>query len=986
MKMKPNLLLACSVFAASVFWPLSHVSAEEKYLMPTGTTGPSDPSKKFPWDPKPGPKTLTGKVLTYGKDPLGYTIPVKTLTIVNNSGQTVYPIMRDPNVAETAKGSKLPLYAPYDQLDREYRGYIGYKEGNKYYFGLKNNESITVPIPLVFWNGARIGIGTDGKFLTSTDPNPLRYRPASVRSIAPALSKNGVVMWYRSTDTISEAPNDDAEDQLAEWTIRDHKYMVNLKTIDQIPDTELVTLINYDISNVDNLYLPLAMQVTDAWVLPQVSGALPDPNKNGRWSPGSHPEANGWTGSVGDIESLQSKIRAFTAEGTEDKPNKLLGQYFKGKGWPFYNIPNPTNDPKQPLKIPSGANIFAQSPIKATPGSYEKAGDWSTVKFMLSSGGTEAKFVSLGNSIEVDPKGSSTVRLNPLEGKEKMNFLAPGMIVTANPAPEKPKPNPIQEGTTIVSTDTKTYTVKLSKPLANTSSTTTFVFTRPVEDYAADRMIQLWYSWAQYYIDHWKDHNPEAPTAPIQAQATIEPKSATIKFDKEMKGLVPGMSVSGPGLDDVVTEDGVHQGKAVILEVSSDAKSAILSQVVVGGSSGSFTFAPPSFNPLIWTPKAGEPGYPSIKFTFAKEDEWRKPYEFAQAVYLIMASMNQIGRPNNDSQCKFMQDIIGANMGYMLNQDAKDAFDGQMVIAMVRDLIKSVLRGVSDFTEYPDIVDDQGKHLHWYPDPAEPTGGQEFNVFNLDPFVWFVHVKLGFSGYGFSVDDDTADIGAGGANHIILTVAGKKGLKNENVWTIQAPYGPVTADVTFSGTATDTLPSNIKFVASGSPIRVTTGAPHHLSEGTQVMIDQVLGVKEANGKFTIKNLSKDAFDLYDLETGKTPVNGTGTYSPTPTVGRWSNLPMTYIDTGDKLEKVFYRVEGDDALGTFLGTPVVKVEKNGVTIPVTGKNGEKLRIWRRGQQNVGRLLLNVDQVIKADGSNAPLEAGDYTFTFSASDKP
>ena len=74
-------------------------------------------------------------------------------------------------------------------------------------------------------------------------------------------------MWYRAG--IAEAPNDDTEDQLAEWTIRDHRYLVNpqitTKTNREIPDNQLVTLINYDVSNVDNLYLPLAMEANDVW-------------------------------------------------------------------------------------------------------------------------------------------------------------------------------------------------------------------------------------------------------------------------------------------------------------------------------------------------------------------------------------------------------------------------------------------------------------------------------------------------------------------------------------------------------------------------------------------------------------------------------------------------------------------------------------------------------------------------------------------------
>ena len=175
---------------------------------------------------------------------------------------------------------------------------------------------------------------------------------------------------------------------------------------------------------------------------------------------------------------------------------------------------------------------------------------------------------------------------------------------------------------------------------------------------------------------------------------------------------------------------------------------------------------------------------------FPSRPPWHDPYEFSQQVYLIMASMNQIGHPNNDSVSKYMQDIVGANMGFIFTNPAKKSFDAKMVTSMIRDMIKSVLRGVSDFTKYPDMIEND-KHVVWYPDPSLKRGKQDFNVFNLDPFVWFVHVKLGFSGYGFSVDDDTADVGAGGASQLQLTVTETGGLNNTNPWTIQAPYGPV---------------------------------------------------------------------------------------------------------------------------------------------------------------------------------------------------
>ncbi len=273
------------------------------------------------------------------------------------------------------------------------------KEGGEYYFGLKKGESILVSVPLVFWNGARIGIGTDGQYLTPAGlPNPLRWDRNGNRSITDAPTsrdtiRNGVVMWYRAG--IAQAPNDDTEDQLAEWTIRDHRYLVNrqitAKTNGEIPDNQLVTLINYDVSNVDNLYLPLAMEANDVWVVPQKSGTGRNANRDG-WGPGSDPDIYGWTGAINTIHFLQTRIREFTAG-----DNQLLGQYFgkKREGWPFYNIPNPTNDPDAPIKIPSGANIFAQSPLKAVPSSYGN-GEWQNDKYMLSSGGARPISATIG--------------------------------------------------------------------------------------------------------------------------------------------------------------------------------------------------------------------------------------------------------------------------------------------------------------------------------------------------------------------------------------------------------------------------------------------------------------------------------------------------------------------------------------------------------------------------------------------------------------
>lgn len=964
--------------AAFLLTPFARAATDP--LMPTGRGGGQPDDGAQPFDPNPAASgSITSQVLTYGVDADGNAVPRKTLRITNNTAATVYPIMRDPNSNVLLSNPAVGLYNPYDPPNQEYRGYIGYEQGGQYYFGLKPGQSILVRVPLVFWNGARIGIGTDGQFLAPVGlPNPLRYRSTARRSITLAepggdTMPNGVVMWYRAE--IAEAPNDDTEDQLAEWTIRDHGYLANpqitARTNNEIPDTELVNLFNYDVSNVDNLYLPLAMAADGVWVLPPRAGTGPTPNRSG-YQPGSLPDVLGWTGAINTIDFLQTRIREFAADN-----NQLLGQYFAGgKGWPVYNIPNPTNAPDAPIKIPSGANIFAQSPIKAVPSSYGD-GTWQNDKYMLSSGGTGPIAATIGWAGGTpDPVGSTTLHVNLAEA-DKIAFIEPGYHVEGRPGGDPPLPNPIQPGTTVVDVVAATGSVTLSQPLVASSEGSAFTFTRPVSDYASDAMIRLWFSWANHYLEHWRDRTPGAPTGDTSIIGSLEAMTATIHFNEAHPELVEGMAVTGPGLLNLQTEVGDQLGKVVILEIAKDQKSVILSQLANATSvGGTYTFSPPTSNPLHWTPGAGDPGHPIINFDFSADDlpAWHDPYEFSKQVYLIMASINQISLVNNDSASKYMQDIVGANMGFIFTNEAKKTFDGDMVTGMIRDKIKSVLRGVSDFTVYPDVIDDQGDHTSWYPDPKLARGGQPFNVFNLDPFVWFVHVRLGFSGYGFSVDDDTADVGAAGGDGLQLTVTGTGGLKNLNQWSIQAPFGPVrNVSLPYSGPASDTNGDSPYFamtdVSATTPIRVTSSDASKLANGQKVRIELVTGNTAANGTFQIGNVTRTTFDLFDAATGTVPVASNGAYAGG---GRWGYPLRPYIDTGADLAKVFYRVSDDDALGTFLGT---FVSVNGVDRNKT--NGVRFRVWQKGMSDVGRLILDANLT---DAAGNPLPTGTYNFTF------
>jgi hypothetical protein len=177
----------------------------------------------------------------------------------------------------------------------------------------------------------------------------------------------------------------------------------------------------------------------------------------------------------------------------------------------------------------------------------------------------------------------------------------------------------------------------------------------------------------------------------------------------------------------------------------------------------------------------------------------------------------------------------------------------------------------------------------------------------------------------------------------------------------------------------DTLYHKIINVSNTTPIKITADAPHHLSIGATVVIDQVKDPagRTANGTFRIGNLTRDTFDLFDATNGITPIRSSGRYDGG---GRWSYPLHPFIDSG-ALTNVFYRVTGDDVLGTFLGT-FVSVDG------VDNNKGKQFRVWRLGrqeleQQTVGRLLLDAD-LTRADGN--PLMAGTYTFTFFGTAEP
>jgi hypothetical protein len=200
-------------------------------------------------------------------------VPQKLFTITNNSSdkQTIYPFLYTPNNSQ--------LYDPIDANNQEYREYIGYTQNGKTYLGLPYGKSITINVPLVFWNGGRADIAIDEANLIPTPNNvntlnPFQFYYNSTMyvgsdGVISSTDKNGVILYYRENNPGNpHDPNPAAAGQLIEWTIRDKDFLTKVNTYDQqnnigtIPSSELTTLINYDVSYVDDLIAPVAMEAT----------------------------------------------------------------------------------------------------------------------------------------------------------------------------------------------------------------------------------------------------------------------------------------------------------------------------------------------------------------------------------------------------------------------------------------------------------------------------------------------------------------------------------------------------------------------------------------------------------------------------------------------------------------------------------------------------------------------------------------------------
>jgi hypothetical protein len=808
---------------------------ENRIKMPSSTVNPSDPA-------------AVNSVLfiqpTAGetwKRPDGTTtftipqIPAKQITFTNNLTTTVYPFMRDAaaTVDPMASGQGVfqGEYDPIDQINEEYRGYIGYQLNGVNYLGLLPGMTITVKVPLVFWDGARCEIATDATYLVNNlkvnsgeplapVPNPFQYYafnkdgttptarvalPAVSIDNAPAGVTTGMVMWYREGINSQTppplkvkppeqalAPVGDAPSQLIEWTIRDPVLSTLNPNIDLLHANhgETHANINYDVSYVDNMALPVAMEALDVPVPVQTVPPLDPRNPN----PGPR-LPYGWIGAALTLPEFQNAVNNIITTG--------LGQYFgASNGWPTYYFPANRFPDGTPLKIPSGQDVLSDSPLVHHTTSYDAP---ITNHYLLTSGGTSA--------IQVPGAGGGWSRgttlyllADTLSAQQNLqNQLQTNMVVTGGNVPVDKTTVTVQS---IDETDPAHFNFtdfdpgdgvmrKVLKVTLNFDGPTKslpdsgkqengYTFTRPTTDYASTALIKLWYTWANWYVNHLpstavdqKDLEATTIPDPDPNKKGITNNVIQLKDAVADKSLVPGMLVTGPGF---------AGGATTILSIDSDNRTIHLSQAITLGITNKWSF----FKPTMTSPAiAGwDPANELTPFTPVDNQAAGVPHvlQFAQNAYQLLSLMSQVP-DENTKPVDILHNVIGGNITKPgLNPDGNHNTE-----VAFRDMIKSLLRGVNDFTQETDQV------IQWYPDPGlddSQRTGQHFNIYNLDPFVWLVHKKMGLSGYGFSLDDDAADISGNFSTKLGVAIGGLNGLPNHFEWSNGAPYGPVSTMAT----------------------------------------------------------------------------------------------------------------------------------------------------------------------------------------------
>jgi len=815
----------------------------------------------------------------------------KTITITNNNPtQYLFAFLEGANSRQAVSPYEgTAAFDPYDPSNQEYRGYIGYTDGTTDYAGLPPLSTITITVPLAFWDGGRIIFSTDGadqfstyggnngetppgapfNFLdantqatffgniSSSALNQLDFTPVyntfdatnggmpttsdwkspvteglfqngqtynvtgpglpaggemvTINSADPGFitlpnaagaaqtaqqytftltsgpsisatdryiqggfaldtqgsadTTNGVVMWYHALN--SSAPNNLAPFQLTEISFRGTFYDPTINTGTGFEDLIGTTVFNqgvdndsadYDLSFVDSLNVPVAVEASNVTI-----------PSNGSNTPAS--AAVGWVGSGQSETDLQAAISAFASANPNAATNdNYLGTYFGGQGYPTFQVVDPGD-----VKLPSGQNLFLSSVASGSNSDIffnMQFSDGTAISepYPALSNGDIGPLTLLVGGDPAHPSQGHALGLNTSAMADHYaltNFIEPNVAaghtydVTYN---DNGVITSIGTITSMAMVGNAVVGVNISGTVPANAASQVYTFTLANTDYAATPIAGLWYSWANYYVANIQS-TPASNVAGTLADGNI------LTLTDPTAGLVPGM---------VVTATGLPAG-CIILSVSSDDKTIELSEVPQGSNNPtSFSFAAPS-SASIASSNPNSDGDVNLSFP---SSEQAFATAFSQTIFVVMSAWSaSVPAGTANGWNTLLGNIIGGNVSSTFIPNTNVDIVNELTV-----LSKSALRGVPDYTN--PLYSNQEQ---WYPDPALPAGGQTYNAFNLDPFVWFVHEKLGLTAYAFALDDDIGNVLVPGGSNLEFAIGGiDDGLQVKDPYTNVAPFGVVT--------------------------------------------------------------------------------------------------------------------------------------------------------------------------------------------------
>ena len=670
---------------------------------------------------------------------------------------------------------------------------------------MPKGASITFQVPLVLWDGDNFFIATDPNYLTSNKP-VYNYNPAATIAIAGSkpvgtdptntttwvtghskylLGQTPVVVFYRSPTpaTVLRA----AAAQLGEWTFRD-PYLTKIIT----DPLQTFPLINYDVSYVNNLTAPVTIEASGVPITLGDRLSNQAPTYYGY-------QDYGWNPTNLSAPAFQGPVKAFI----NNNGVAAVGSYFGGEGWPDYYNPNAAD-----LVIPSGANVFLDSPLTNARSPYAADNNY----YLLGSTSYGAGPIQIG-SLGATYSEGDTIHFAP-NYKDELQTLQQafkggetiGVVASLGDYPA---------GTTVTGVSVANLTVTVSNSHPGQTPGGVYNFVRPVNDYAVTQITRLFYSWAHYYVSQFATFQPEPAKATYNPVLPDGPTNEIVLTTVPAVPLARGMTVSGPGILPGTT----------ILSITDTNNNPVGSANAVGyhiflslvpnefqpiGES-SFTFGPPTDIPYT--------GYTSTNFSF-------QPYTFSfttaaaqQAALLfggsVYAAMSAEAGTLQPSPLPPPAQLVGQVIQFYANLPTDGATGGKNLTGQVRDIVKSILRGVWDFIAVPD-------QNAWYPNPATPTPNATvdgkaatYGIYNLDPYVWFVHDVEHMAGYAFSVDDDVANPAAPGpiaapgstptnpiTNHLPgnlqIAYGGIQGFGTQTPWFPTIPWGSIATTATIS--------------------------------------------------------------------------------------------------------------------------------------------------------------------------------------------